>query len=60
MSAGVAAITATQNSFIGRNINNINDIPSPVANNIKSTVLNNPNFNMLFLAFAGIKYDSYI
>ena len=51
------AKTAIQKLSTGRNIISKNDIPNPVPNIIKSTVLNTPNLSILFFEFAGIKYE---
>lgn len=37
----------------------INDVTHPTLNNIKSNGLNILNISILFLAFAGIKYELY-
>ena len=57
MAAGDKAIIATQKLSTGKINNNINNIPTPVKNIIKSVVLNNPNISILFFEFAGIKYE---
>ena len=39
--------------------NETSDVIHPTPNNIKSNGLNTLNINILFLAFAGIKYELY-